>query len=200
MSDAKPGPTVPNGTRADDEYGRMTHVERINAGSNPADGTGAWPSAAQGAPPKPANPSEYGPLRAYRLLADAFSTVRQKAGEIVMLYPHQVGAHHELVEPETAGEAGAEGRGAIELSLAAATLTAQPSPTARLPLEQETEMSPEQFDTLMAVLAPIAECSKRVLAEMDRQAATTADVRTEMEARLAREQPQEPVHKDEDGA
>ena len=92
--DAKPGPMVPNGTRDETDYGRMTHIERTNAGDNPADGTGAVGSPAPGAPPKPDEPSKFGPLRPYRLLAAGFDRVRQAAGDIVWLYDHQLGAHH----------------------------------------------------------------------------------------------------------
>ncbi len=94
--DLKPGPTVERPTRHPDDTD--THVWRLNAGDNPADGTGVASDAAPGAPPKPDDESRFGPLRPYRLLANAFvGAVFRKAGEIVELYDHQVGTHHEPV-------------------------------------------------------------------------------------------------------
>ena len=93
---ARRGPTVEHPTRHPDDT--LTHVERINFGSNPADGTGAAPGAPHGGPPKPADPADYGPQRWYRLLADGVHDgVRLKAGTPVKLYEHEVGAHHEPI-------------------------------------------------------------------------------------------------------
>ena len=104
MSDAKPGPTVPNALRDETDYGRMTHIERINLGSNPADGTGASPGTATGAPPKPADPADYGPQRLYRQLVGGFHDgMRVAAGTTIALYAHEVGAHHELIGEKDGG-------------------------------------------------------------------------------------------------
>ena len=88
-------------TYAREDDPSQTHIERLNPGGNPADGTGAAPGADPGAPPKPDDSSKFGPLRTYRLLANAFvGSIFRKAGEIVELYDHQVGAHHEPFEHE----------------------------------------------------------------------------------------------------
>lgn len=92
----KRGPTVERPTRHPSDT--ETHIERINLGSNPADGTGAAPGADPGAPPQPADPAHYGEKRWYRLLADGVHDgVRLKAGTPVKLYDHEVGRHHERI-------------------------------------------------------------------------------------------------------
>jgi len=95
MSDARPGSTVPNALRDKSEYGKQTHIERLNGTGNPADGTGTI--GAPGAPPPSGDPDEE-PLP-YHLLAAAFHDgVFRRAGETVWLLLHQVGAHHAKIE------------------------------------------------------------------------------------------------------
>jgi hypothetical protein len=82
-------------------YDTATHIERINAGSNPADGTGASPGAAPGAPPKPADPADYGEKRFYKTRVDSlYEGFLLKAGSRVALFDHEVGAHHERISDE----------------------------------------------------------------------------------------------------
>ena len=138
MTTDKPGPTVDHPTRFPDD--RDTHIERINAGSNPADGTGASPGAAPGAPPRPDDSDKFGPLQPYRLLATAFmGGVLRKAGETVMLYAHQVGAHHQpltddgrIVDQPTGrlAELRRLQRGGDRIALGMGSVTDQPAPAA----------------------------------------------------------------------
>lgn len=141
MTEAAPNHTVAQGTR--DPADTATHIERINGptsedGGNPADG------------PEPA-PDLSAERKPYRLLMKSFvGGVLREAGRIVMLLPHEVGAHHEPVNLAPLPPPPVEANPALDAAhrmvsdlmaenerlvaeLAAATVAPQPAPETPAP-------------------------------------------------------------------
>ena len=82
--------TVPHGTRADDEYGIATHVERINPRQVIAPGPDRRPVISYAPKDHPE-----GELRPYvTTRPSVIDGVRRDAGYRVLLLPYQVASYH----------------------------------------------------------------------------------------------------------
>ncbi|HLX18463.1 MAG TPA: hypothetical protein VKS24_25020 [Bradyrhizobium sp.] len=98
MSDARDTAMVPNPNRDETDYGRASHIERINPGDNPA--AAPWAAGTFPVPPEP--PQERGIKRLYRMLMKGtHDGVLHRAGSTVMLYDDEVGPHHQLTPEGT---------------------------------------------------------------------------------------------------